>query len=310
MKHYVGIDVGGTRLKAGLVNERHEVVRDVVAWVEDGPRMDGDALAQRLASLIVEVCGGVRPVLVGLGVPGVIDRERGIVCRSPNFPTWRDVPIQRRVSDLSGHAVVLDNDANCVIAGEALRGAGAGRGDLIGLTLGTGVGGGIILGGALWRGARGMAGELGHLCVDPNGPPCGCGSRGCLEMYPSVNGLRLQVRAHGPIDGVDAEAADLPEQLATRARAGDPKAIACFQAVAGPFGRGLGSLLNIFDVKTVVLAGGVAHTWDLMAETALAALRGACFPEIAAGVDVRVGTLGERAGILGAAFQWQFQPHH
>ena len=308
MKHFVGVDIGGTRIKAGLVSANMKLVRESVAWLEPSDKSE-DGLVRRVAAVIREVSEGVRPVLVGVGIPGVIDRSRGVVSRSPNFPEWLDFPVQRRLSDLTGHAVVIDNDANCVIVGEAIAGAGAGTRSLIGLTLGTGVGGGIFLDGALWRGVNGMGGELGHVVADPAGPPCTCGGRGCLEMYPSVNGLRVLCRAQ-PVAGVDADANDLPEQLAAAVGRGDWTARAHFATAGQALGRVLGSLLNIFDVKKVVLAGGVAATFPLMQEACTTAIRGASFPEIAAGVEIVQGTLAERAGIIGAAFQWQAQPGH
>ncbi len=305
MKHYVGVDIGGTRLKAGLVNDNHQVVREAVAWLEPGDKTE-EGLIARVAALVNQVREGVRPVLVGIGVAGVIDRRSGVVARSPNFPTWRNFAVQRRLQDLTGFAVLVDNDANCVIAGEALMGARAGR-DLIGLTLGTGVGGGLVLNGQVWRGANGMGGELGHIVADPAGPLCGCGGRGCLEMYPSVNGLRHQARLREV--AVDLEAPNLPELLANLARGGDATAQACFDAAGVALGRVLGGLLNVFDIKTVLLAGGVSGTWDRMEAATWAAIRGASFPEIADGVEIYVGTLGERAGIYGAALQWKLQPH-
>ena len=307
MKRWVGIDVGGTRIKAGLVTPTFQVEREQVVPLSEADRTE-DGILACLKRVIDAVDPKRKAVAVGVGVPGVLSSETGALTVSPNFPAWRDFAFKRRLEGVTGRHVLCDNDANCVIAGEALVGAGAGYPNLIGLTLGTGVGGALVLHRALWRGETGMAGELGHVTIDPNGPPCGCGSRGCLEMYPSVVGLRHMLRAE-PVAGVEAEAADVPEQLARAAQAGDTTARRHFATAGRALGQALAGLLTALNIKRVVPAGGVAATWPLMETAARAELHARAFAGVVAGVVITVGTLGDRAGMLGAAMQWKLQPH-
>ena len=309
MKRFIGVDVGGTRIKAGLVNEQHEVESEEIIWLEAKDKT-ADGLLTRLVEVIPRVLGSVRPVAIGLGVPGVVEtRSIGMLCRSPNFPQIRDFRIKSALEERLGYPVMLDNDANCVIAGEYLQGAVAGVKDFIGLTLGTGVGGGIVLRGALWRGSNGMAGELGHLVIDPAGPECpATGVRGPLEMYPSVVGLRHMCESQ-PVDNVDSASPKLPELLAQAAEDGDATARKHFATAGDALGRGLGNLLNIFAVKTVLLAGGVSRAYPWMKEATETGIRSIAFPEIADDVSIRCAILGEKAGVLGAAMQWMMQPH-
>lgn len=308
MKHFVGIDVGGTRLKAGLVDACHRVTNEQVMWLDDADKSE-DGLLEKITQLLPKLIGGREVVLVGLGVAGVVHRWEGSVKRSPNFPAFSDFRIKERLEKRINQHVAVDNDANCVITGEYLQGAAAGKKNFIGLTLGTGVGGALMMGGHLWRGVNGMAGELGHTIVDPNGPRCpGTGAHGSLEMYPSVLGLRALCEKKA-VDGVETGAPDLPKQLALAAESGDPTALSHFRAAGNGLGIALGSLLNVFDMKTVLLAGGVAPTFPLMEAACREAIGRVAFPEIADGLEILQGTLGEKAGVLGAAMQWMMAPH-
>ena len=304
MTTYVGIDLGATRVKAGLVNEHNAITREHSIWLHEYEKNPSDIL-DILKNLVDAVVKRAKPEAVGIGVPGVIDRRTGVVCRSPNYPEFSNFEMRERLAQVLGCPVTIDNDANCVIAGEYLGGVAQGRSDLIGLTLGTGVGGAIILDGKLWRGVRGMAGEFGHVVADPNGQFCKTtGVRGQLEMYPSLVGLREMCRTF-PVPGIDPENPDLPRALAEKARAGDRTAIGHFQTAGKCLGRVLGGLLNIFDVKTILLTGGIAPAYDLMERTTLENLSQVVYPEILDGAQILIGDMGERAGILGAAMNWK-----
>lgn len=307
MKRYVGVDVGGTRIKAGLVNALHQTEKEAVHWLDDADRTQ-DGLLTRIAELVREVRGDNKVVIVGLGVPGVVSRWDGALVRAPNFPAITHFRIKEALEVVIGEHVAVDNDANCVIAGEYLQGAGARFPDHLGFTLGTGVGGAIVMHGALWRGAKGMAGELGHTVVDPTGPKCGCGTRGCLETFCSGVGLRHMCTAK-PVAGVDTASPDLPRLLSEAARGGDATAAGHFATAGRMLGRAVGGYLNIFDMKAVVLAGGLSASWDLMEAGCREELAASSFSEISDGVQFVVGTLGERAGMLGAAMQWMMAPH-
>ena len=204
--------------------------------------------------------------------------------------------------------VAIDNDANCVVAGEAIAGAAAGKQHVLGFTLGTGVGGAIILNGNLWHGQRGMAGELGHICVDPTGPLCGCGSRGCLETYASRVGLAHALRDE-PVEGIDPDNLDMPKQLADLATEGHPVACKHFQSAGTALGRATGGLLNVLNIETVLLAGGLTPAWPLMEAAMRKEMTRTAFPGVVRDVQIHLGTLGDKAGMIGAALQWMMMPH-
>ncbi|MEC8025782.1 MAG: ROK family protein [Myxococcota bacterium] len=307
MRHYIGIDVGGTRLKAGLVDHNHRVIREEVAWLAEEDTTE-DGILRRLTELVHALRGRTKPVIVGLGIPGVISRWDGMVTESPNFPAWTNFRIKERLEAVLGMHVAIDNDANCVIAGEALAGAAAGHRDLLGFTLGTGVGGAVILGGRLWHGRNGMAGELGHICVDPDGPLCGCGSHGCLETFASRVGLRHAL-INSPVSGIDPDAPDMPKLLAAKARSGEPVAIGHFAMAGTALGRATGGLLNVLNVGTILLTGGLLPAWPLMEAAMRAEMTRTAFAGVVEGVDILTGTLGDQAGMIGAALQWQLMPH-
>jgi glucokinase len=304
MTTYVGIDIGATRVKAGLVNEHNAITREHSVWLHEYEKTP-KAILEILSNIVDAVLKRSRPELVGVGVPGVIDRKKGVVRRSPNYPEFENFEIRERLSLILGCPVIVDNDANCVVAGEYLAGVAEGRENLIGMTLGTGVGGAIILEGKLWRGVNGMAGEFGHVIAEPNGQFCkGSGVRGPLEMYPSLVGLREMCRTY-PVPGVDPENPDLPKLLADAATAGDRTALLHFQTAGKCLGRVLGGLLNIFDVKTIVISGGISAAYPLMERATLEALTQVVYPEILEGAQILLGNMGDKAGILGAAMNWK-----
>ena len=303
----IGIDVGGTSVKAGVVDAEGGVRHLRSIPVTDADRTE-QGMVDLLAALVSDLCtaageGGVSAV--GIGAPGVVDVDEGVIKASPNFPEWKDYSLAARLAEAGVELpIALDNDANVVGLGEGRFGAATGIDSYILLTLGTGVGGALRLGGRLWRGVSGMAGELGHVNVVPDGRPCGCGSRGCLEQYASLNGLRHDVRERS-LEIDDAEALlddpDLPRKLDERAGKGDPDAIALFEQMGYWLGVGVGTLLNVLDVKTVIIAGGLAGALPRFQATMLSTISHHSFPAIHEGLRVIQGNLGARAGVLGAA---------
>jgi len=307
LKHFVGVDIGGTRLKAGLVDETHRVYRQSVVWLSDEDKAE-EPLLDRLVELIQEVAADHDPIIVGVGVPGIVSRDQGLVLRSPNFPEVTVFDIQKRLEQRLPWHVAIDNDANCVLTGEYLRGAAGEHRTFLGFTLGTGVGGAIFQGGHLWRGIDGMAGELGHVIVEPNGRICGCGNRGCLEMYTSRMGFRAALQER-PIAGIDPDAADMPEALRSAAEAGDATALEHLASAGAMLGRAIGGLVNALNFRAVVIAGGLAPLLPWMEDACRAALAECTYPELSDELAI-LGTSGEEAaGILGAAMQWKMAPH-
>ena len=205
--------------------------------------------------------------------------------------------------------VWLGNDANCVFAGEFLCGAAQGIDSFLGLALGTGIGGAIVLDGRLWRGEQGFAGELGHINVEPDGFACGCGSRGCMEQYCSLSGLKNLCR-QTPVPGVTPDN-DLPRQLAEAADAGNEIARGHFATAGQMLGRGLATLLNTFNLSNVVLAGGMSRTFSWMERNCRHELESRAYTTKHHKVQIRMGKLGEKAGIIGAAMQQKLKlPAH
>lgn len=308
-----GVDLGATRIKAGLVQGRR-VLNTIVDALSPGDKGQ-EAIVERIAETLMRVLGGFDPALVrgaGVGVPGIIRHSQGVVVQSPNFPQWRDFALAdalKRKFELlwpqnEDFLVALDNDANVVTLGEALYGAGAGAGDFVLLTLGSGVGGGLFLCGDVYRGVEGMAGEIGHMVVNPDGPKCGCGGSGCLEQYASLNALRRWVQRDnlfGEETGKALEDPHLPERLFNAAQAGDERCRVYFAEMGKWLGVGIGSLLNVLNVPLVILAGGIARAFPAFAPAMFEELRRRVYPAVLAAADVVPSKLWEDAGILGAA---------
>ncbi|MBI4800487.1 MAG: ROK family protein [Desulfarculus sp.] len=298
----VALDLGGTNVRLALVREGHLLhTARLATQAQDGPA----ALLERLAAAVNDLAAwgraeGSPPAGLGVASPGVIDRGRGVVRVSPNLPGWRDMPLAQELSQATSLAVALENDANLYALGEYLYGAGQGAGGMACLTLGTGVGGGLILEGRLVTGALGSGGEIGHTLVEPDGRACGCGALGCLEAYASATGLMgMLAEAQGrtsacqPGGGV--------EGLARAARAGDTLAAELFARAGVALGRAIANLVALTGLDLVVIGGGVAPAWPLMEP--------ACRQEMAArlcivdpgAVRVVPAQMGEQAPLLGAA---------
>ena len=300
----VGVDLGGTKclavaLEAGTVVDECRV-----------PTPVGEtALLDALAEVATSVRGGAEVLGVGVGVPGLVDRA-GVLRFAPNLPGVVDLDIKAELERRLDVPVRVDNDATCAAWGERQAGAAQGYDDVVLVTLGTGIGGGIVAGGALLRGANGFAGEIGHMVVDPNGPECPCGQRGCWERFASGGGLgRLGQRAaaEGRAAHVLALAGGDPalvrgEHVTAAAAEGDVEARAILADLGWWVALGLANLANAFDPRAFVLGGGLIEAGDLL----LGPVRTA-FWELLTGASHRpaiavvAATLGEHAGAIGAA---------
>ena len=291
----IGVDLGATRIKAGVVADG--LVHDVVAQV-------GERSAAAILEVLVHVIdmldpGGALPV--GIAAAGVIDQRSGIVRESPNFPEWRDFALVAELRSRTGRDVHLDNDANAVIFGEASFGVARGTADVIGYTLGTGVGGGIVIAGKPYRGERGMAAELGHTTVEPRGRPCGCGNHGCLEQYAGQVGIITTLTERGLSHLLAPEPSDAPRRLAELADLGDATASAIFADVGRALGLAAAGAVHTLDITTIVLAGGIAGAFRHIAPAMHDELVRRTFRSMSEGVRILEGSLGARAGVLGAA---------
>lgn len=305
----VGVDVGGTKVMAAEVAPDGTVLR-VAHRATPGRRVDVALLEDALTEAVREVAAGRRLAGVGLAAAGFVDAAGERVMFAPHLP-WRGQQVRARLAERWQVPVLLDNDANCAARAEAAYGAAVGARDALVVTLGTGIGGAVVLDGELHRGRNGMAGEFGHMQVVPDGRECECGGRGCWEQYSSGNALVRHARAALAEPGAAGRLLDLAEgdpalvdgpMVTEAARAGDVVALAAFASVGGWLGAGLANLVAALDPEVVVVGGGVSAADDLLLEPARRALMSSLV-----GAEDRVvppvlqAAHGPEAGAVGAA---------
>ena len=304
----IGVDVGGTKVAGGVVDEQGSVLATAM---RDTPSDD----PRRTEDVIVEVVGELASShdveAVGVGAAGFVDAERSIVLFAPNL-AWRDEPLRAGIEGRCELPVVIENDANAAAWAEARFGAGRGEDEVVVLTVGTGIGGGIVLGGRLLRGRFGVAGEIGHINIVPDGRRCGCGLEGCWEQYASGGALVQEARELAVAS--PAMAADLlrlaggePEMITgpvvtQAAQEGDVAALRCFDVVGTWLGRGMAQLAAVLDPGLFVLGGGVSAAGELLRGPAgRALLQYLTARGHRPHAELRVAELGPEAGIVGAA---------
>jgi glucokinase len=287
----VGIDLGGTAIKAGAITSEGKIVArlQIPTDLQRGAADVLDRMAQLARELGVEKC-------VGLGVPGLIDQTIGGVQQSPNLAVIQGLPLVAELArrlKLPTSGVQLENDANSAAIGEHWLGGGRAQQDLLLLTLGTGVGGGLILGGELYAGPGGMAGEVGHIVIEPNGPLCGCGSHGCLEMLASASAASRRAAEAG-LTGDLVRLAEL-----ARERNGPERAL--LFAIGRDLGHGLAVAISLLDLRSFVIGGGFGAALDTLLPGIRAGIAERCYGERLASVRVEQAELGADAGWIGAA---------
>src|SRR5436309_3643462 len=297
-EYSIGIDLGGTNLRAAAIDRSGKMLRKIAGSTDLSAGREA-VVADMVASIrnLREQCGAAATLAgVGVGTPGFIIMEKGVITGSPNMPGFDNFPIRDEIERQLGAPVVLENDANAAALGEKWMGAGRDYNDLVLLTLGTGIGGGIISGGKVLHGFVGMAGELGHTTVSPTGNPCGCGNQGCLEKHASATAVVAMARMMGLGDNLTSEA------VYRLAAGGDEKAKAVFVAMGQALGTALATLVSIFNHPLYLLSGGMLPAWDLFAPTMLAECRRRSF--VFRNTDTRIekATLGNEASLYGAAY--------
>jgi len=304
----IGIDVGGTFIKVGLVDETGAILaqHQIETAAERGP----DAILGRIAEQANSIMAGRDDTIValGLGVPGVIN-DRGEIAHPPNLPGWEVVPVAERLAPLldADIPIAVENDANVAGFAESRVGSAAGDASFLFITLGTGIGGCIIIDRSIWRGGGGGAGEVGHVTIDPNGPLCACGARGCIEAYLGqryLTALACERFARMPASALHARALDgeiTPRDISEAADAGDAAARELFAELGTLLGAALASVLNLCDLSLVIVGGGVARAGDHILEPARRSLSARALKSIASRIEVRQAQLGNDAGIIGAA---------
>jgi len=304
----IGVDVGGTKVAAGLVDEQGTIL---ARTRRPTPSTNPDDVEETIAAVVDELRVGREVVGVGIGAAGFVDDERSRVLFAPNL-TWRDEPLRDEVSARIGLPVVVENDANAMAWGEYRFGAGRGEQHLAAVTVGTGIGGGLVLDGRLHRGRFGVGAEFGHVMVVPDGRRCGCGQRGCWEQYCSGRALLHEAReiadvqreygatllalGRGRPEGIQAV------DVTWAAQGGDPAALDCFAEVGRWLGQGLADLAALLDPGVFVIGGGVADAGELL----LAPARVEFARRLTAGpyrphAWIRLAELGNEAGLVGAA---------
>ena len=304
----IGVDVGGTKVAAGVVDEHGQIIARLK---RSTPAASPLLTEQAIADVVTELLDGRQIAAIGLGAAGFVDSARATMLFAPNL-AWRDEPLKQRVEERLGRPVVVENGANASAWAEARFGAARGYRDVMLVAVGTGIGAAIIIGGELYRGRWGIAGEPGHVRVVPDGRLCGCGNRGCWEQYSSGNALVAEAREFArrspkgamrllQLGGGVPEGISGPE-ITQAATEGDPAALRCFQTVGGWLGQGLADLAAVLDPACFVIGGGVSEAGELLLEPARTsferALTGRGHRPFA---EIRGAQLGENAGIVGAA---------
>lgn len=306
----LSIDLGGTNLRVaavtaeGKILEREKRSSDAKSTTSKTLRNIEEAIRT-----IVSRLGEQQKMIQGiaLGFPGIVDPEKGVVYQSPHFPNWKNLAFADHFRKKFPWPVKADNDANLAALGEGWLGVGKGLKNFVMITLGTGVGGALVLDGKIFHGDRGFAGEVGHICIETHGYDCACGSHGCLEMYVSTQGIlrnmehtddtegreKFLVNFRGNIDRVTVQ--DLYEA----ALDGNIFANVTFKKMGYYLGIGLASLINTLGVDTFVIGGGVSYAWDFFADAARKELSEHTYRETASHVQLKKAVLGDDAGLVG-----------
>jgi glucokinase len=294
----LGLDVGGTFTKAVLIDGAGKVVaRDKVASLGFSNKKVFEAATKGVAMRMLGPLGrDIKDILsVGVGVPGPVDFDKGIVLSLTNIRGWDRFPLADFLRKAWRRPVFVENDANCMALAEARAGAGRGCDDLLGVTLGTGVGGGLVLGGKIYRGPFYMGGEIGHIPVAADGPACGCGGVGCLERMIGNAALQERVRVLFQRDV-------LLEETSRLAREGDARALKFWAETGEILGRVLAGVVHVVGSRTIIIGGGVAEAGEALFQAVRASFARHAMKQIKGRVAIKKAALGNEAGMLGAAW--------
>jgi glucokinase len=307
-----GIDIGGTAIKAALLNLDGDILlkESLPTPVEQGE----DGVLTRIAEMVEELLarqGLTKASLagIGVGVPGPVEEETGMVYQAVNLG-WTQTPLKEKLERLSGVPVYVDNDANNAALGEMWRGAGQGAKDLVMVTLGTGVGGGVIINGKVVHGVRGVGGEIGHITMEPQGgPPCNCGKTGCLETYASATAI-IREGILAAQEGESTALANILRQNGTltakdvfdAAKAGDPGARKVVEKAAHYLGLGLSHIANLLNPSKIVIGGGVSAAGEFLLERVRQSFLRYSFSHAGTSCEIVPAILGNDAGVIGAGW--------
>ena len=299
-------DLGGTHLRAATVDQSGQILFRLKQKTPPAERPE--EIVQALVDAMHQCERESSPEKIrslSIVVPGLVNVKAGLVVKAPNLPCLDGFQLTAALTEQLKKPAILENDANAAAVGEMWQGAARGRRSLVCVTLGTGVGGGIILDGKLWRGANDSAAEIGHMCVEPFGDvACGCGSRGCLEVYASATAIvrmAREARPRYPNSPLNSIVDLTSEKVFLAGKQGDEPAREVFHRVGAYLGIGLANLINILNPETIVIGGGVANGWELFEKDMRHQVGEHAFPLPAAEVKIVPAECGDDAGLLGAA---------
>ena len=310
-QYTIGIDLGGTNIKAGILNDRGELVHHTAIATE--AEHGFEHVFVRLVALVDQLIatGGLARgdiAGIGYGTPGPMSHKEGIIYASPNLPGWVNIPLRKRLSAATGFPVTLENDANVAAYGEFVAGAGQGLSHMVMLTLGTGIGGGVIVEGRLNRGGFDNAGEIGHLIVQPNGRPCPCGQRGCLERYSSANAVAerfveaLESGESSPLKSrLDAGQSVTSVDIVNAATAGDGLAVRIWGETCFHLALGCINVQHMLNPECIVLGGGLINAGSRLLDPLRREIAEQVWTIAQDAPRLEFARLGDDAGVIGAA---------
>jgi glucokinase len=308
----LGIDLGGTKILTAVANMQGKMLsRDhSITPAKEGQQAVVRSILESVGRALDQAhLAAADLTAIGVGAPGLSNPQTGILFTSPNLPGWKDVPLRNIVEKQLGRKAFLLNDANAAAVGELYFGAGRGTNNFIYITVSTGIGGGIIIDGKIYTGSSGMAGELGHMVIDDEGPQCNCGNKGCWETLASGTALAKEARhsikegaatsilkyAEGDIEKINAEA------IHEAAQAGDKLANELIARTAYYLGVGLANLINIFNPEIIIIGGGLSNIGDMLLKPAFQEAKRRAFKQAYQAVRFTRAELGRNSGVLGAA---------
>lgn len=305
----IGIDLGGTNLRMALVSSQGEIIAQ--KKVDVGINRGAELLIQKMDALKKELEEDAkqRGERIGLGIAGIVSPREGIVFASPHFPHWKDFAVGPLLSKQFGIPVFVDNDVNMTARGEKLLGAGRDWENFLMVSLGTGIGGALVIDSQVFSGNYGFAGEIGHMVCEAEGPPCACGSRGCFETFASAVGILRMAResaADSEVPGSSRilelinDGRDLAAELALEVKRGNEAARGIFDRMGYYLGIGLASLINVTGIPKVVLGGGLMGSGGLFLPSAREELGRRTYQKTNEGVEIRLSQLGDSAGVIGS----------
>lgn len=307
---FIGIDLGGTTLKAALVGPTGEIIQEKRIDTElRNPETLFKQVIDTALSLRDDKSAGARVAGIGIGIPGLVNRKTNRIEVMPNLPALSEIDITSELSSQTGLPVILDNDANAAAYGELQVGASRGRREVFFITMGTGIGAGLIINGQIYRGAAGFAGEFGHMTIDPEGIECACGNIGCLETIASGPNIVRRTRERLYRDrtsslsrlAIPRDREFTAEDIARAAREGDEMAQVMMERTGMFLGIALAAVVNLLNVEMVVMGGGVMDAGDLILKPTIKETRRRAFPPSFNSCEIVIAKLGATAGMIGAA---------